>query len=79
MLGFGTEKVEEEVKSLFPQYQSERMDLDTARSKSAYERILGNFEKGKTQILIGTQMISKGLDFSRVGVVGILNADSLMN
>ena len=79
MLGFGTEKVEEEVKLLFPNYQSERMDLDTVRSKNAYERIIGNFEKGKTQILIGTQMVSKGLDFNHVGVVGILNADSLMN
>ena len=79
MFGFGTEKVEEEVNLLFPNYQSERMDLDTTKSKSAYERILSNFEKGKTQILIGTQMISKGLDFSHVGIVGILNADSMMN
>ena len=79
MMGFGTEKVEEEVANLFPNCKVARLDLDAARSRTAYERILGDFEKGKTQILIGTQMISKGLDFSRVGVVGILNADTLMN
>ncbi|MDH6341961.1 primosomal protein N' (replication factor Y) [Parabacteroides sp. PM6-13] len=79
MLGFGTEKVEEEVSALFPAANVERLDTDTARTRSAYERILGDFEKGKTQILIGTQMISKGLDFGNVSVVGILNADNLMN
>ncbi|MDL2244121.1 primosomal protein N' [Parabacteroides sp. OttesenSCG-928-J18] len=79
MLGFGTEKVEEEVAALFPAANVERLDTDTARTRSAYERILGDFEKGKTQILIGTQMISKGLDFGNVSVVGILNADNLMN
>ena len=79
MLGFGTEKVEEEIAGAFPEAKVERMDLDTARTRTAYERIIGDFDKGKTQILIGTQMISKGLDFGNVSVVGILNADGLMN
>lgn len=79
MLGFGTEKVEEEIAALFPTYKVERLDFDTARTRTAYERIIADFEKGKTQILIGTQMLSKGLDFGNVSVVGILNADSLMN
>jgi len=79
MLGFGTEKVEEEIASLFPKAKAERLDFDTARTRTMYERILSDFEKGKTQILIGTQMLSKGLDFGNVSVVGILNADSLMN
>lgn len=57
----------------------ERLDFDTARTRAAYERIIADFEKGKTQILIGTQMLSKGLDFGNVSVVGILNADSLVN
>ena len=57
----------------------ERLDFDTARTRTAYERIISDFEKGKTQILIGTQMLSKGLDFGNVSVVGILSADSLMN
>lgn len=79
MQGFGTEKVEEEIALLFPDVNVERMDMDTTRTRTAYERIIGDFDKGKTQILIGTQMISKGLDFGNVGVVGILNADGLMN
>lgn len=79
MMGFGTEKVEEEISALFPSAKVERLDFDTARTRTAYERILDDFEKGKTQVLIGTQMLSKGLDFARVSVVGILNADSLMN
>lgn len=78
-MGFGTEKVEEEIAQLFPQVKVGRMDMDTARTRSAYERIIDDFEKGKTRILIGTQMLSKGLDFGHVSVVGILNADSLMN
>lgn len=77
--GFGTEQVEEEVARLFPEAKVGRLDLDTARTRSAYERIIAEFERGKTQILIGTQMLSKGLDFGRVSVVGILSADSLMN
>ncbi|MDO4756508.1 MAG: primosomal protein N' [Parabacteroides sp.] len=78
-MGFGTEQVEEEISSLFPQVKAERLDIDTARTRSAYERILDNFAQRKTQILIGTQMLSKGLDFDNVSVVGILHADSLMN
>lgn len=78
-MGFGTEQVEEEIGTLFPSAKVERLDFDTARTRKAYERIIADFEKGKTQILIGTQMLSKGLDFGNVSVVGILNADSLMN
>lgn len=78
-MGFGTEKVEEEIALLFPQVKVGRLDMDTARTRTAYERIIDDFEKGKTRILIGTQMLSKGLDFGNVSVVGILNADSLMN
>ena len=78
-MGFGTEMVEEEIATLFPSAKVERLDFDTARTRTAYERIIADFEKGKTQILIGTQMLSKGLDFGNVSVVGILNADSLMN
>ena len=79
MQGFGTEKIEEEVSSLFPAARVARLDLDTARSRNAYRRILSDFEEGKTQILIGTQMVSKGLDFANVSVVGILSADGMMN
>ncbi len=79
MMGFGTEKVEEEIATLFPEAKVGRMDFDTARTRAAYERIIADFEKGKTQILIGTQMLSKGLDFGNVSVVGIINADHLMN
>ncbi len=77
--GFGTEKVEEEVKELFPGITTDRLDLDNTRSKTSFEQIISRFEKGKTQVLIGTQMVSKGLDFDRVSVVGILSADSMMN
>ncbi|MDR1980805.1 MAG: primosomal protein N' [Tannerellaceae bacterium] len=79
MSGFGTEKIEEEVGQLFPSAKIERLDFDSARTRTGYERIIADFEKGKTHILIGTQMLSKGLDFSNVGIVGILNADSMMN
>ena len=77
--GFGTEKIEDDIKQIFPEAKVARMDLDTTRTRAAYERIINDFEEGKTDILIGTQMISKGLDFDRVSVVGILNADSMMN
>jgi primosomal protein N' (replication factor Y) len=77
--GFGTEKVEDEIKELFPQARVARMDLDTTRSKTAHERIINDFERGKTDILIGTQMVSKGLDFDHVHLVGILNADTMLN
>ena len=78
-MGFGTEKIEEAVRGLFPDARTARMDLDTTRSRSAYERMLADFAAGRTDVLIGTQMVSKGLDFSRVRVVGILSADTLMN
>ena len=77
--GFGTEKVEDEIKALFPQARVARMDMDTTRSKTAYERMIRDFERQKTDILIGTQMVSKGLDFDHVHLVGILNADTMLN
>lgn len=77
--GFGTEKVEEDIKQIFPEAAVARMDLDTTRTRTAYERIIADFEKGKTDVLIGTQMVSKGLDFDHVSVVGILNADTMLN
>lgn len=77
--GFGTEKVEDMILELFPDARVARMDLDTTRTRSAYERIIGDFSAGRTNILIGTQMVTKGLDFDRVSVVGILNADSMLN
>lgn len=78
-IGFGTEKVEEEIQLLFPETKVARMDLDTARSRKSYELLIGQFEARQIQILIGTQMISKGLDFDNVSLVGILNADSMLN
>jgi len=77
--GFGTEKIEEQVREVFPEARVARMDLDTTRTRNAYERIITDFGAGRTNILIGTQMISKGLDFDKVSVVGILNADSMLN
>ena len=77
--GFGTEKIEGDIKLLFPEATVARMDLDTTRTRAAYERIIADFEQGKTDILIGTQMVSKGLDFDHVSVVGILNADTMLN
>ena len=77
--GFGTEKVEDQILELFPDARVARMDLDTTRTRSAYERIIDDFSAGRTNILIGTQMVTKGLDFDRVSVVGILNADSMLN
>lgn len=77
--GFGTEKVEDEIEILFPDAKISRMDLDTTRSRNAYEKIIHSFEEGKIDILIGTQMVSKGLDFDNVSVVGILNADNMLN
>ena len=77
--GFGTEKIEDDVKAIFPEARVARMDLDTTRTRTAYERIIHNFQQGRTDILIGTQMVSKGLDFDHVSVVGILNADTMMN
>ena len=77
--GFGTERIEDDVKTIFPEARVARMDLDTTKTRTAYERIIADFQEGQTDILIGTQMISKGLDFDRVSVVGILNADTLLN
>ena len=77
--GFGTEKIEDDVKAIFPEARVARMDLDTTRTRTAYERIIHDFQQGQTDILIGTQMVSKGLDFDHVSVVGILNADTMMN
>ena len=77
--GFGTEKIEEEIKQLFPDYPVSRMDLDTTRNKRSYEKLIGDFEQKKIRILIGTQMITKGLDFDSVSLVGILNADTMLN
>ena len=77
--GFGTERIEDDIKAIFPEARVARMDLDTTRTRSAYEKIIADFEEGKTDILIGTQMVSKGLDFERVSMVGILNADSMLN
>ena len=77
--GFGTEKIEDDIKALFPDARVARMDLDTTRTRTAYERIISDFQQGKTDILIGTQMVSKGLDFDHVSIVGILNADTMLN
>ena len=77
--GFGTEKIEDQVHEMFPDARVARMDLDTTRTSNAYERIISDFSAGRTNILIGTQMITKGLDFDKVSVVGIINADSMLN
>lgn len=78
-VGYGTEKLEEELNFEFPETSIRRMDLDTTRSKTGYETIIGEFEKGDTQILVGTQMVTKGLDFDRVSLVGIFNADRMLH
>lgn len=77
--GFGTEKIEDQIMELFPEAKVARMDFDTTRTKNAYARIIEDFAYGKTNVLIGTQMITKGLDFDRVQLVGILDADSMLN
>jgi primosomal protein N' (replication factor Y) len=77
--GAGTEKIEEDIEELFPQAKVARMDLDSTRSKYAYEKIITGFEQHKIDILVGTQMVSKGLDFDNVSVVGVLNADTMLN
>ena len=77
--GYGTEKIEDEIRNILPEARIARMDLDTTRTKNAYERLIYDFSMGKSNLLIGTQMISKGLDFDKVSVVGILNADSMLN
>jgi len=77
--GYGTEKIEDQFAQLFPEAKIARMDLDTTRTKNAYERIIHDFSQGRTNVLIGTQMVTKGLDFDKVSVVGILNADAMLN
>lgn len=78
-MGYGTERIEDDIRQIFPEARIARMDLDTTRSRSAYEGIIADFQHGRTDILVGTQMVTKGLDFERVSVVGILNADTMLN
>ncbi len=78
LVGFGTEKVEEDLQLIYPDARIERMDLDTTQRKDSFHRLISNFEKGKTDILTGTQMVTKGLDFENVSLVGILNADNMI-
>lgn len=77
--GFGTERIEEDVEQIFPDTPLARMDMDTTRSRNAYQEIIDDFAAGKSKILIGTQMVTKGLDFDRVSIVGILSADSMLS
>ncbi len=79
MKGFGTEKIEDELKVIYPEAKIERMDLETTRSKTGFMNIINRFEEKEIDILVGTQMVTKGLDFDNVGLVGILSADSLLN
>ncbi|MBC5993393.1 replication restart helicase PriA [Pontibacter cellulosilyticus] len=78
-MGFGTEKVEDELKLMLPSADVQRMDLDTTKKKNSYQQIIADFETGKTNVLVGTQMVTKGLDFEHVSLVGILNADTIIN
>ena len=78
-IGYGTEKIESAVEACFPEARTARMDLDTTRSRSAYEKLIGNFQQRRTNLLVGTQMVTKGLDFDHVNIVGILNADQMLN
>ncbi|NLI72231.1 MAG: primosomal protein N' [Bacteroidales bacterium] len=77
--GFGTEKIEQEIRDFFPKAKTTRMDFDTTRGKKSLEKIISDFENGRIDILVGTQMVTKGLDFERVSLVGILNADNMLN
>ncbi|MCJ8164483.1 primosomal protein N' [Pontibacter sp. E15-1] len=78
-MGFGTEKVEDELKLMLPSAEVQRMDLDTTKKKNSYQQIIADFESGRTNVLVGTQMVTKGLDFEHVSLVGILNADTIIN
>ena len=78
-MGFGTEKVEDDLKLLLPNAEVQRMDLDTTKKKNSYQQIIADFESGRTNVLVGTQMVTKGLDFENVSLVGILNADTIIN
>lgn len=79
MKGFGTEKIEDEIALFFPGVRTARLDIDAIRSRKTLENIIAGFERGEIDMLVGTQMISKGLDFDNVGLVGILNADNMLN
>ncbi|SNR40481.1 replication restart helicase PriA [Hymenobacter mucosus] len=78
-VGFGTEKLEDDLKVMLPAATVQRMDLDTTRAKNAYQQIISDFEKQTTNVLVGTQMVTKGLDFANVSLVGIINADSIIH
>ncbi|MCF0064330.1 primosomal protein N' [Dyadobacter chenwenxiniae] len=78
-MGYGTEKIEDEIHSMFPEARVQRMDLDTTRAKNAYQQIISEFEEGGIDILVGTQMVSKGLDFDNVSIVGIFDADRIIH
>ena len=78
-VGFGTEKIEDDLKIMLPQANVQRMDLDTTRAKNSYQQIISDFEKQNTNVLVGTQMVTKGLDFANVSLVGIINADSIIH
>ena len=79
IIGYGTERIEDDIDALFPDEKISRMDLDTTRSKNSYDRIIDEFSQHRTNILVGTQMVTKGLDFDAVSIVGILNADTMIN
>ena len=78
-VGYGTERIEQEVKEIIPEARISRMDLDTTRGKHSYEKIIDDFEANKTNVLVGTQMVTKGLDFGKVDIVGVINANNLLN
>ena len=79
IIGYGTERIEDDIDAIFPGEKISRMDLDTTRSKNSYDRIIDEFSAHRTNILVGTQMVTKGLDFDAVSIVGILNADTMIN
>ena len=79
IVGYGTERIEDDIDAVFPGEKISRMDLDTTRSKNSYDRIIDDFSQHRTNILVGTQMVTKGLDFNAVSIVGILNADTMIN
>ena len=79
MVGFGTEKVEEDLSIIIPDAKIKRMDLDSTRKKNAFQQIISDFEEGKTNILTGTQMVTKGLDFDNVNIVGVLSTDNMLS
>ena len=79
IIGYGTERIEDDIDAVFPGEKISRMDLDTTRSKNSYDRIIDEFSNHRTNILVGTQMVTKGLDFDAVSIVGILNADTMIN